>query len=156
VLCSQRSGSASFPMPADILPHSVSHLPLHELYRRLQPITVDRSSSNAVFQNFGRTYRCVPLTVFQPETEYQLELILELSRRERQTVRAVGVGHSPSDLACTSGYMIQMNQMNKIIEVRYRPTRLSSSGCRYPVRSLSLEPRGFSPPTKSISRHGIY
>src|SRR6266852_536932 len=138
-------------MPADILPPSVSHnIPLRELYRRLQPITVDRSSSDAaVFENSGRTFRCTPSTVFQPETEYQLELILELSRRERQTVRAVGVGHSPSDLACTSGYMIQMNQMNKIIEVRYRRTRLSSSSyrpaCRYPFRSLSLEPRLFSP-----------
>jgi L-gulonolactone oxidase len=123
-------------MPAAIPPPSVSHLPPHELYRRLQPITVDRSSSDAVFQNCGRTFRCTPSTVFQPETEDQLELILELSRRERQTVRAVGVGHSPSDLACTSGYMLQMNQMNKVIEVRYRRTRLSTSTCRYPVRSL--------------------
>jgi hypothetical protein len=135
-------------MPAHI-PPSLSHLPLHQLYRCLQPITVDRSSSDAVFQNCGRTFRCTPSTIFQPETECQLELILELSRRERQTVRAVGVGHSPSDLACTSGYMIQMNQMDKIIEVRYRRTRLSSSshrpGC-CPVRSFSLKPRGFSPP----------
>ena len=134
-------------MPADI-PPSLSRIPLHELYRHLQPITVDRSSSGAVFENRGRTFRCTPSTIFQPETEYQLEVILELARRERQTVRAVGVGHSPSDLACTSGYMIQMNQMNKIFEVRYCRTRLSSSSYRpscCPVRSLSLEPRVFSP-----------
>lgn len=134
-------------MSADI-PSSLSHIPLHGLYRRLQPITVDRSSSDAVFQNYGRTFRCTPSTVFQPENEYQLELILELTRREGKTVRAVGVGHSPSDLACTSGYMIQMNQMNKIIEVRYRRTRLPTSSYRpafYPIRSLSLEPRAFSP-----------
>jgi L-gulonolactone oxidase len=134
-------------MPADI-PPSLSHFPLHELYRRLQPITVDRSSSDAMFENCGRTFRCTPSTIFQPENEYQLELILELTRRERQAVRAVGVGHSPSDLACTSGYMIQMNRMDKIIEVRYRRTRLSSSSYRpgcYPVRSFSLEPRLFSP-----------
>lgn len=110
------------PMPVDhILPPSASDIvPLHQLYRRLRPITLDRSSSDAVFHNFGRTYRCAPATVFQPETEHQLELILQLSRLERQTVRAVGVGHSPSDLACTSGYMVRMNRMNKIIEVRYR------------------------------------
>ena len=118
-------------MPAHIPPSSLFHiLPLHELYRRLQPVTVDRSSDDALFENCGRTFRCTPSTIFQPESEYQLELILELTRRERQTVRAVGVGHSPSDLACTSGYMIQMNQMNKIIEVRYRRTRLSSSSYR--------------------------
>ena len=134
-------------MPADI-PPSLSRIPPHQLYSHLQPITVDRSSSDAVFENWGRTFRCTPSTIFQPETEYQLELILELSRRERQAVRAVGVGHSPSDLACTSGYMIQMARMDKIMEVRYRRTRLSTSSyhpCCYPVRSLSLEPRVFSP-----------
>ncbi|KAF8494862.1 L-gulonolactone/D-arabinono-1,4-lactone oxidase [Russula emetica] len=109
-------------------PPSVSHIPLDELYRRLQPITVDRSSSDAVFENCGRTFRCIPSTIFQPETEFQLELILELTRRERKTVRAVGVGHSPSDLACTSGYMIQMNQMNKIIEVNFEKRFVHAQG----------------------------
>ena len=144
-------------MPAD-MPSSLSHIPPHELFHSLQPITVDRSSSDAVFENCGRTFRCKPLTIFQPETEYQLELILELARRERQTVRAVGVGHSPSDLACTSGYMIQMNRMDKIIEVRYRRTRLSSSSyrpCCYPFRSLSVGTPGFLA-TKYIPRHRIY
>jgi len=98
---------------------------LDELYRLLRPVTVDRSSSAAVFQNWGRTFRCRPSSVFRPETERQLELILELARREKQTVRAVGIGHSPSDLACTSGYMIQMHLLDEIIEVRYRRISLS-------------------------------
>jgi hypothetical protein len=110
-------------MPAIPLPPS--DISLDELYRLLQPVTVDRSSSAAVFHNWGRTFRCRPSTVFRPETEHQLELILELACRERQTVRAVGIGHSPSDLACTSGYMIQMNRLDKIIEVRYRRISLS-------------------------------
>jgi L-gulonolactone oxidase len=135
-------------MPTAISPPP-SHTPLHELYRFLQPITVHRSSAAAVFENCGRTFRCTPSTIFRPETEHQLQLILELARRERQTVRAVGVGHSPSDLACTSGYMIQMNRMDKIIQVRYHRTRLSSyialPPVVYPVWSLSLEPRVFSP-----------
>jgi L-gulonolactone oxidase len=96
-----------------------SHIPLVHLYNLLKPVTIDRSSSAAVFQNWGRTFRCTPSSLFRPESEYQLELILELARRERQTVRAVGVGHSPSDLACTSGFMVQMHQFDKIIEVRF-------------------------------------
>ncbi len=94
-----------------------SDIPLDELYSLLNPVTVDRSSSAAVFQNWGRTFKCTPSSVFRPESEHHLELILELARREGQTVRAVGVGHSPSDLACTSGYMVQMSQLDKIIEV---------------------------------------
>ena len=99
-------------------------IPLEELYNLLEPVTIDRSSSAAVFQNWGRTFTCRPSSVFRPENERHLELILELARREEQTVRAVGVGHSPSDLACTSGYMVQMNRLDNIIEVR-RVTGLS-------------------------------
>ena len=101
----------------DLTLSSLSHIPLEDIYTLLRPITVTPSSSEAVFQNWGRTFRCTPLAVFEPETEYQCELILELARREGQTVRAVGVGHSPSDLACTSGYMVRMGKLNNIIEV---------------------------------------
>src|SRR6266404_1105015 len=95
-----------------------SDLPLDELYTLLNPVSVDRSSSAAVFRNWGRTFTCTPASLFRPDTERHLELIVELARREEQTVRAVGVGHSPSDLACTSGYMVQMSRFDKIIEVR--------------------------------------
>lgn len=102
-----------------------SDISLDELYRLLKPVAVDGSSSGAVFQNWGRTFRCRPSSVFRPSTEHQLELIVELARREKQTVRAVGIGHSPSDLACTSGYMIQMHRLDEIIEVRHRIAELA-------------------------------
>lgn len=130
--------STTIPLPP-------SDISLDELYRLLRPVTVDRSSSAAVFQNWGHTFRCRPSSVFRPETERQVELILQLARREKQTVRAVGIGHSPSDLACTSGYMIQMHRLDEIIEVRYRRISLSyllEYICRsdaYPV--AFLEPR---------------
>ena len=102
-----------------------SDISLDELYRLLKPVAVDGSSSGAVFQNWGRTFRCRPSSVFRPSSEHQLELIVELARREKQTVRAVGIGHSPSDLACTSGYMIQMHRLDEIIEVRHRIAELA-------------------------------
>ncbi|KAH9929479.1 L-gulonolactone/D-arabinono-1,4-lactone oxidase [Fomitopsis serialis] len=71
----------------------------------------------ATFINWGLSYLCRPLAVFEPETEYQCELIFELARREGKTVRATGVGHSPSDLACTTGYMLRTEKLNEIIEV---------------------------------------
>ena len=61
----------------------------------LEPVIIDRSSSAAVFQNWGRTFTCTPSSVFCPENESQLELILELVRHEGQTIRAVDVGRSP-------------------------------------------------------------
>lgn len=70
------------------------------------------------FINWGRTFACAPLAIFEPESVDQCQLILELARRNRQVVRAVGVGHSPSDLACTSGYMLRTTKLNRLLEVR--------------------------------------
>lgn len=100
---------SSFP------PSSSSSIPLDQLYNLLKPLTV---LPDPVFRNWGRTFTCTPSSLFRPENEEQLELILQLARRENQVVRAVGIGHSPSDLACTSGYMVQMHLLDEIIEVR--------------------------------------
>ncbi|KAK2465543.1 hypothetical protein APHAL10511_002435 [Amanita phalloides] len=94
-----------------------NEIPLQELYELLQPITVPSSSPRARFHNWARTYQCAPLTVFEPETVYQCELILALARREGKRVKAVGIGHSPSDLACTTEFMLRTERLNRIIEI---------------------------------------
>ena len=91
-----------------------SDIPLDNLYNLLEPI---KCAPN--FANWARTFRCTPLAVFEPESEFQVELVLELARREGRAVRAVGVGHSPSDLACTSQYMLRMTKLNRVLEVRF-------------------------------------
>lgn len=93
---------------------NLSAIPLSQLYGLLQPITV---SPNPKFANWSRTFTCSPLAVFEPTTELQCELILELARRENKVVRAVGVGHSPSDLACTTGYMLRTTKLDRLLEV---------------------------------------
>lgn len=93
-------------------------IPLTTLYNLLKPITIQPSSPQATFTNWGLTFTCKPLAVFEPTTEYQCALIVELAKREGKTVRAVGVGHSPSDLACTSEYMLRTSRLNNMIEVR--------------------------------------
>ncbi|KAJ7075077.1 gulonolactone oxidase Lgo1 [Mycena belliarum] len=83
----------------------------------LAAITVPSASPRAQFVNWGLTYHCRPLAIFEPETEEQCELVLALARRERHVLRAVGVGHSPSDLACTNDYMLRMTKLNQLLEV---------------------------------------
>lgn len=95
----------------------LSSISIQQLYGLLQPITVPNTSPNAKFTNWSGTFTCSPLAVFEPETELQCELILELARREGRVVRAVGVGHSPSDLACTTGYMLRTTKLDKLLEV---------------------------------------
>jgi hypothetical protein len=95
----------------------LSELSLTALYDLLRPITLTSTDPRSRFINWGLSFECTPLSVFEPESEYQCELVLELARREGKTVRAAGVGHSPSDLACTSGFMLRTEKLNKIIEV---------------------------------------
>jgi len=96
---------------------SVASLPISLIYDLLQPITVPSGSPRAKFINWGLTFTCQPLAVFEPEDEYHCELILELARREGKVVRAVGIGHSPSDLACTTGFMVRTTKLDKVLEV---------------------------------------
>ncbi|KAG5645619.1 hypothetical protein DXG03_005610 [Asterophora parasitica] len=96
---------------------SLGEIPLQTLYRLLQPITVDSTTPHAKFSNWGKTYHCTPLAVFEPESDFQCELVLELARREGKVVRAAGVGHSPSDLACTKEYMLRTTKLNRLLEV---------------------------------------
>ncbi|KAF8890666.1 gulonolactone oxidase Lgo1 [Infundibulicybe gibba] len=95
----------------------VSTIPLQNLYGLLQPVTIPPHSPRAKFSNWGQTFHCTPLAVFEPETELQCSLILELARREGKVVRAVGVGHSPSDLACTNEFMLRTTKLNRVLEV---------------------------------------
>lgn len=107
----------------------VSDIPLDSLYTSLLPITIASNSSKAQFTNWGQTFHCRPLAVFEPENEYQCELILELARREHKVVRVVGEGHSPSDLACTNDFMLRTERLNQLQEVRpFKCLFLFSSG----------------------------
>ncbi|KAI0060112.1 L-gulonolactone/D-arabinono-1,4-lactone oxidase [Artomyces pyxidatus] len=85
----------------------------NDLYARLAPIARHRAS----FHNWGETFRCTPRALFVPTEEAHLDAILELARREDQPVRAIGVGHSPSDLACTTGYMVRMDRLAAVLDI---------------------------------------
>ncbi|KZT24955.1 L-gulonolactone D-arabinono-1,4-lactone oxidase [Neolentinus lepideus HHB14362 ss-1] len=95
----------------------LADIPLSALCDLLGPITVPLADPRSRFSNWAKTYGCTPATVFEPTNEYECELVLELARREGKTVRAAGVGHSPSDLACTSGYMVRTDRLCRVLEV---------------------------------------
>jgi len=94
-----------------------SLLSTQSLHDALAPVTLSPSSPRATFVNWAGTYACNPRLVFEPRTVHQCALIFELARRKGKTVRAVGVGHSPSDLACTDEYMLRTTKLDKILQV---------------------------------------
>ena len=86
-----------------------------DLREAIQPILEQGSTHQ--FSNWAKTFQCQPERVYWPETVLQCRQIVELARRQGQTVHPVGVGHSPSDLACTSGWLIRMTKLNEVVKV---------------------------------------
>ncbi|XP_064557180.1 L-gulonolactone oxidase-like, partial [Zonotrichia leucophrys gambelii] len=43
--------------------------------------------------------------------------ILALAREQGKRVKVVGGGHSPSDIACTDGFMIHLGHLNRVLQV---------------------------------------
>lgn len=103
--------SPATPSPADCTTAQLEYV--------LRPITINPSSRQASFVNWAGTYKCRPSRVFAPFHHSQLPYIFELARREKTTVRAAGAGHSPSDLACTSGFMVRTDGLNAVLEVSF-------------------------------------
>ena len=93
-----------------------SDITVANLYAFLAPITVPQRQAR--FTNWGRTFTCRPNAIFEPQNEEQCKLVLQLARRERRRLRIAGVGHSPSDLACTDEFMLRTTRLNKVLEVR--------------------------------------
>uniref|UniRef100_A0A915ILK4 FAD-binding PCMH-type domain-containing protein n=1 Tax=Romanomermis culicivorax TaxID=13658 RepID=A0A915ILK4_ROMCU len=72
---------------------------------------------NFRFKNWAGTYTCNPEFYFRPENEAEISEILSEAKKRRKIVRVVGRGYSPSNLCCTTDFMISTEKMNRIIEV---------------------------------------
>lgn len=70
-----------------------------------------------VFKNWAQTHSCRPELYFEPHNEQQLRQILAKARLNKKTVKVIGTGHSPSNIACTHGYMVSLKHFNQLIHV---------------------------------------
>jgi FAD/FMN-containing dehydrogenase len=75
------------------------------------------SSSDTLVSNWAGAFASRPRRVFEPETYEQCALVFEYARREQERVRVIGVVHSPSDLALTTGLMIRTLKLNRLLDV---------------------------------------
>lgn len=116
-----------------------------ELRRILDDVTIRPSSPLASFSNWAGTYKCSPSTTFLPTSASQLPYIFELAKRHGSTVRAAGAGHSPSDLACTTGFMVRTDKLAKVLEVSLKILFPSFCRRRQLPRRGKVSPRGREP-----------
>lgn len=86
---------------------------LAELQRELRPL----EHRSYTFTNWATTFSSRTRAAYAPETVHHVRQIVQLARRTKRELRAVGSGHSPSDLVCTEGYLLRMDRMQRLLSV---------------------------------------
>ncbi|SGY55537.1 BQ5605_C006g04042 [Microbotryum silenes-dioicae] len=107
---------------------SLAHLATLELIKLVAPIRSLPSSSRSIFTNWATTYSCQTLSLFRPRTVDEVRYVVELARREGVELRASGSGHSPSDLVCTEGYIINLDRLDTVLEIDTTNTKFHAEG----------------------------
>ncbi|KAI8069913.1 D-arabinono-1,4-lactone oxidase-domain-containing protein, partial [Gongronella butleri] len=75
------------------------------------------ATENYQFQNWAKTFKCRPELLFEPRTEAQVVKIVRLAQQQKKRVRVFGSGHSPSDLACSSEFLVNIDHMDRMLSV---------------------------------------
>ncbi|KAI7905527.1 D-arabinono-1,4-lactone oxidase-domain-containing protein [Cokeromyces recurvatus] len=84
---------------------------------QLEPDLRKIADNNYIFQNWAKTFQCKPELYFTPSTEEQIQKIINLARSLHKPVKVIGSGHSPSDLACTNGFMISIDRLDNLLGI---------------------------------------
>ncbi|KAJ2970806.1 hypothetical protein NQ176_g8008 [Zarea fungicola] len=76
-----------------------------------------RAQPNHLHRTWARTFSSLPELYIQPETLEEVEKIVNLARLCRRRIVTTGCGHSPSSITCTSSWMVNLDNFNRIRSV---------------------------------------
>ncbi|KAF2103838.1 D-arabinono-1,4-lactone oxidase [Rhizodiscina lignyota] len=83
----------------------------------LEPHVPFRATSAYKHHTWAKTYWSNPELYIRPESLEEIQKVVTLARRCRRRLVLVGCGHSPSDLTCTSSWLVNLDNFNKILNV---------------------------------------
>jgi len=69
---------------------------------------------------WAKTFSSLPELFIQPESQAEVEKVVNLARKWRRRVCVVGCGHSPSDLTVTSSWLVNLDNYPKILSLDAR------------------------------------
>jgi FAD-linked oxidoreductase len=69
------------------------------------------------WRNWAGDQRCTPAAIERPRSRAELVELVDQAANRAQTIRVAGAGHSFTDIACTDGLMLQLDRLNRIIDV---------------------------------------
>src|SRR6185295_2294743 len=76
-----------------------------------------QKTKSGKWSNWGKNQTCQPRKIWYPENLEELKTILKEAYNKKINVRAYGAGHSWSNIVPTSGYLINTDRLNRLLEV---------------------------------------
>jgi len=67
--------------------------------------------------NWGKTQTCNPSGTAKPKSESDIRETVLNAARSNKTVKVVGAGHSFTDIACTDGVMVSLDDYGEVLNV---------------------------------------
>jgi L-gulonolactone oxidase len=100
--------------------------------------------------NWARQQVCAPAVIERPRSEAEVAAAVRRAGQRGMPVRAVGSGHSFTDIACTDGVMLDLSAMDAVLEadpdsgrVRVQPgISINALGRALEGHGLALENQG--------------
>ncbi|KAI9721746.1 MAG: hypothetical protein M1812_002081 [Candelaria pacifica] len=106
-----------------------------------------RASTTHVHSTWAKTLYSRPELYIRPQTVEEIQKTLTLARRCRRRLVVVGCGHSPSDLTCTSAWMMNLDGFNRILSVnKEKGVVVMQSGIRLYKLGDEMKERGLMMP----------
>ncbi|OJD15026.1 hypothetical protein AJ78_04681 [Emergomyces pasteurianus Ep9510] len=105
---------------------------------KLDPAIPFRASPFHLHHTWAKTFYWRPELYIQPETVPELQKVVTLARRCRRRLVTVGSAHSPSDLTCTSSWLINLDNFRRILSFS-RDTGIVTVEAGIRLRDLGLE-----------------
>jgi D-arabinono-1,4-lactone oxidase len=113
-----------------------------------------RAYPDHVHHTWARTFHSSPELYVKPQSVSEIEKAVTLARRCRRRLTTVGCGHSPSDLTCTSSWMINLDDFNKILSVDKKSgVVVMQAGIRLWQLGDELEKHGLAVPNLGSINH---
>ncbi|KAL6720418.1 D-arabinono-1,4-lactone oxidase [Lecanora helva] len=114
---------------------------------RVDPEVPFRAITDHTHHTWARTFYSYPEIYIQPHTTEELGKVVRLARRCRRRIVVTGCGHSPSDLTCTSSWLVNLDRLDELSDVdKDTSVVIMQAGIRLHDLWLKLKQHGLSMP----------
>lgn len=120
---------------------------LAEAVAKYDPEIPFRAVKGHIHHTWAKTFFSRPDRYFQPASVRELRKILLIAHSQRRRVVTVGSGHSPSDLTCTSSWLVNLDKLNSILSFDKETGVVKvQAGIRLHDLGIELEKKGLMLP----------